>query len=332
MSATVAGITDASERDAWNKHRLELPKKTLGAIASNQETLLSPEYKKQDNGLLGFSQQARSHYKGVTGGSMFPSSQIGEDGHFARADLHIGVSEQTGTSIFDPVLCELMYKWYCPPDGIIIDPFAGGSVRGIVAAQLERQYVGIDLSKQQVGANIEQAQAICSQGQPQPVWHVGDSKDIGKLANGQYDFMFSCPPYADLEVYSDDPKDLSTMEYDDFITAYRDIIDKTAAMLRPDRFACFTVGDLRNKQGHMRNFVSHTIQAFEDVGLALYNEAILVTAIGSLPIRAGRPFTSSRKLGKTHQNVLIFIKGDAKKAVAALGAVDDYEGDTAYDG
>ena len=45
----------------------------------------------------------------------------------------------------------------------------------------------------------------------------------------------------------------------------------------------------------------------------LYNEMILVNAIGSLPIRAGKYFNASRKIGKTHQNVLVFYKGDPKK-------------------
>ena len=50
-----------------------------------------------------------------------------------------------------------------------------------------------------------------------------------------------------------------------------------------------------------------------------YNEAILVTPAGSPPIRAGKQFTASRKLGKTHQNVLTFVKGDPKRATERLG-------------
>ena len=59
----------------------------------------------------------------------------------------------------------------------------------------------------------------------------------------------------------------------------------------------------------------------------LYNEAILVTAVGSLPIRVGRQFSAGRKLGKTHQNVLVFVKGDWRKATAACGPVEicDFE-------
>jgi hypothetical protein len=73
-----------------------------------------------------------------------------------------------------------------------------------------------------------------------------------------------------------------------------------------------------------RNFVSDTIAAFEAAGAELYNEAILVTQLGSLPIRVGKQFESGRKLGKTHQNVLVFVKGDPRKATAACGEVEVY--------
>lgn len=230
-------------------------------------------------------------------------------------------ASSSGTSIFDPVLCELAYRWFCPPGGMILDPFAGGSVRGIVASKLGRSYVGIDLSERQIAANRVQADAIC--GDPMPVWHVGDSREIDRIASGvEADFVFSCPPYADLERYSDDPADLSTLAYDKFRTAYTEIIAKACSLLKPDRFACFVVGDVRNKQGMYYGFPWHTVEAFQAAGLHLYNEAVLVTAIGSLPIRVGRQFTAGRKLGKTHQNVLVFVKGDPIKATRAIGECD----------
>ncbi len=47
-----------------------------------------------------------------------------------------------------------------------------------------------------------------------------------------------------------------------------------------------------------------------------------MTACGSLPIRVGRQFVSARKLGRTHQNVLVFVKGDPKRATEACGEVE----------
>lgn len=239
-------------------------------------------------------------------------------------DLEKGESAYggSGTSIFDPVLCELAYRWFSPSQGMVLDPFAGGSVRGIVAQRTGRQYIGIDLRSEQVNANRDQARTICIE-EPQPVWQCGDSRNILDLCKGvEADFVFSCPPYADLEVYSDDPQDLSTLPYEEFLESYREIIKNSCALLKENRFACFVVVEVRDKKGHYYDFVGDTVKAFTDAGLHYYNEMILVTAVGSLPLRAGKTFSASRKIGKTHQNVLVFLKGDAKKAVAACGEVE----------
>ena len=232
-----------------------------------------------------------------------------------------GAPGTSGTSIFDPVLCELVYRWFCPPGGLVLDPFAGGSVRGIVASKLGRRYVGVDLRAEQIEANREQAGRIC--GDPMPTWHCGDSLGLAEVCGDvEADLVFTCPPYADLEVYSDDPQDISTMEYPAFLAAFRTIVGLACERLKPDRFACIVVGDIRDKAGNYRNFVGDTVKAFADAGLLLYNDAVLVTAVGSLPIRVGRQFAAGRKLGKTHQNILVFVKGDGKAATTAIGDVD----------
>jgi hypothetical protein len=166
-----------------------------------------------------------------------------------------------------------------------------------------------------------QAEAICDE--PMPDWRHGDSRELLTIAaDVSADLVFSCPPYHSLEIYSDDPRDLSTMAYPEFRAAYEQIIADACKFLKPDRFACFVVGDVRDKHGCYRGFPWHTVEAFENAGLRLYNEAVLVTAAGSLPLRVGRRFEISRKFGKTHQNVLIFVQGDPKKATTAVGAVE----------
>lgn len=223
-----------------------------------------------------------------------------------------GMHVYEGASIFDPVLCELSYRWFCPDGGKILDPFAGGSVRGIVAGVLGYPYNGIDLRLDQVEANRKQAALLNLENVN---WFDGDSNevlDLYKPLDG-FDFVYSCPPYADLEKYSDDPKDLSNMDYDQFKEVYFSIIKKSVAQLKDDRFACFVVGDVRDKKGFYYNFVSDTIQAFQDAGMHLYNEIILVNVVGSLAIRVRRQFNGGRKVGKMHQNVLVFYKGDPKK-------------------
>ena len=217
-----------------------------------------------------------------------------------------------GTSIFDPVLCEMMYRWFAPPGGTVLDPFAGGSVRGITAAVLGHPYHGIDLSPLQVAANREQAATILTPDQPQPVWTVGDSAVVlPTIASEPADLVMTCPPYYDLEVYSDDPADLSNLPtYDDFRFAYRAILNDAVRVLRRDRFAVVVVSEVRDRRGRYIGLVPDTIAALEMAGASFYNEAVLINPAGTLPMRVGKQFEASRKLGRMHQNIIIAIKGD----------------------
>lgn len=243
-------------------------------------------------------------------------SAINGDWHSSHSECKSGQGMPTaGTSIFDPLLCELAYRWFCPAGGQVVDPFAGGSVRGIVAGALSRSYWGCDLRPEQIAANEAQADAI--EPPVRPVWVCGDSIDTLDGAPDA-DFVFSCPPYGDLEVYSDNPRDLSNMEHHTFIAAYKRIILRAVRKMKPDTFACFVVGDFRDSRGFYRNFVSDTISAFEEAGARYYNEAILVNSVGTAAMRVTKQFEASRKLAKTHQNVLVFCKGDPKAATAKI--------------
>lgn len=231
--------------------------------------------------------------------------------YYREREGKVKKSKEQGTSIFDPVCAELLYQWFCPSNGIILDPFCGGSVRGVVAGLLGCDYWGCDIRQEQIDENIKQSREIGSS--KKTTYICGDS--INELESAPYaDFIFSCPPYGDLEKYSNDPKDLSNMEWHTFIAAYKRIIFKSISKLNNHSFAAFVVGDFRDKKGFYRNFVSETIEAFSLSGAKLYNEAILITPVASASMRVSKQFTSGRKMAKTHQNVLVFCKGDWKKA------------------
>lgn len=249
-------------------------------------------------------------------------SEIGRKDNLLKMSDTMLAHQKGGTSIFDPVLCELAYRWFSPPAGAVLDPFAGGSVRGIVAGVLGRSYLGVDLRAEQVVENAKQWKKIAKTSPRVVQWMAGDSRALITPALGSFDFVFSCPPYADLEQYSEDPADLSAMEYDAFLAAYREIIAASIKQLKPDRFACFVVGDVRDPRGLYRGLPSATIAAFEAAGARLYNEALLLAPIGTLAMRAGRTFSASRKLGKAHQQVLVFVKGDPMKAAKDCGEIE----------
>jgi DNA modification methylase len=127
------------------------------------------------------------------------------------------------------------------------------------------------------------------------------------------DFMFTCPPYADLEIYSDMPNDLSNMDYDVFFEVIKTVLTESYSRLKNDRFATVVIGEVRHKNtGAYLGIVPKIIQIMIDAGFHYYNEMILSTPIGNLHMRAGNYMSGSRKIGKQHQNVLVFYKGNIK--------------------
>lgn len=247
--------------------------------------------------------------------------------------LHKADGSTLGTSIFDPVLMECALKWWCPRPAkrdhpvVVIDPFAGGPVRGIVAAACGLLYVGIDISERQVEANRQQLQHVMKDAlhdiAHEPIWIHGDGEDVVQLVRAELqkqgldaptpaDFVVSCPPYYNLEKYDCGPADLSMLPtYAAFQDKYARIIKQAASLLKPKHMAVFVVGNVRSPSGETHLLHHDTINAFNAAGCKPYNDAVLKTALGNAPMRAERTMRAGSKLVSTHQNVLCFFKGDS---------------------
>lgn len=52
-----------------------------------------------------------------------------EETFFKKSDTDVGkrITEVGTVSIFDPVLAEILVKWFCPVNGSVFDTFAGGA-------------------------------------------------------------------------------------------------------------------------------------------------------------------------------------------------------------
>ena len=98
------------------------------------------------------------------------------------------------------------------------------------------------------------------------------------------------------------------MDYEAFKNKYKAIIELAVNKLKPNCYAIFVVGEVRDKKGYYLDFIGDTKKAFLDCNLKFYNEIILQNNIGSAAIRVPRIFGASRKIVKVHQNVLVFHK------------------------
>jgi DNA modification methylase len=248
-------------------------------------------------------------------------SELGREDTESRARFW----EDNTVSIFDATLCEKMYEWFCPKEGRVLDPFAGGSVRGIVATEMGFIYNGIDLSDEQIEANKKQSD--------KPNWITGDSEwVIDSIYDKTQDFVFTCPPYYDLEKYTDNPADLSNMNADSFDKKYYSILKKAAAKLKDNRFFAVVVSEVREqsvtgnyKIGKYKGLVWKTIRACEEAGLHFYNDMILFNSQHQAARVVDTYFKRNRKVASVHQNILVFVKGNPDIAA------EDIEWDGTYE-
>lgn len=220
-----------------------------------------------------------------------------------RTDFAHGWRTGHDVSVFDPCLAELAVRFWSQEGDTVSDPFAGGSVRGIVAASMGRQYYGIDLRPEQCEENRSQARSAGLDGCE---WFAGDALDAPVREST---LLFTCPPYGDLERYSDDPRDLSTMDYRDFLDALSKSLRRH--MLGCTGFAVIVCNSFRSKRSGNYHGL-HPLPADITKAISrsdrwvLWDDCVFLTALGTVPVRASHNWKRGHKLGRCHQRVLVF--------------------------
>lgn len=230
-----------------------------------------------------------------------------------------------GVSLFDPVVAELMGRWFIPHEGgEVIDCFAGDTQKGLVFGMCGYKFSGIELREEQVEVNNR-----VLAGRNVPVNYIcDDGRNVDKYFEEQSkDFLFSCPPYYNLEVYSSLSNDASNQKsYADFLEILSEAFGKAIKCLKDNRFACIVIGDVRDKNGFYYDFISDVKGIFKRNGMSLYNELIIVETVASSCLRANNNM-KTRKITKVHQNILVFFKGDPSNIKSEFPQLDYTEAD-----
>lgn len=247
----------------------------------------------------------------------FWNAQINDKAQ-ARADVEVYSDnmkyeghemEMPTVSILDPVLSEVVCHWFTPnKKSEVFDVFAGDTVFGYVSATLGHNFKGIELRKEQADFNNERTKDLTAH------YYCDDGRNVLKYIKEEtQDLLFSCPPYFDLEVYSDLENDASNQDsYEDFYKILDEAFTKAIKCLKKDRFAVIVCGDVRNKKtGEYYNFPNDIINTFKNNGMILYNNIKLLTPLGTAMLRAGK-YMIHRKTAHVYQDVLIFYKGEQK--------------------
>lgn len=213
-------------------------------------------------------------------------------------------SVYTGThSVFPAPLVEwIILRYAGPPGGVMLDAFAGGPPRAVVSAIMGYKYVGFEIRQEQIDENVA---VLNSLGLGNYRYVLGDGRfmdaDIPRA-----DFALTCPPYYDLEKYSDLPNDLSNLSsYGEFNAGMALCGVSHRRVMRPGAFVGIVVGNFRDRSGELVDFRSHTVENFREAGFKFWQEIILSKNFGSAAKRSTNAW-SGKKLVPIHEFLLIF--------------------------
>ena len=219
----------------------------------------------------------------------------------SRGDRRHGVNGGK-CSVFNPHLAQMILSAYCPLNAKIYDAFGGGGTRGYISTQMGHKYLGVEIREEEVQRLKEQMKK----------WGIefeivlGDSKTF--KPKDKFNFAFTCPPYYDLELYSNLEGDLSNAKtYQDYLKMLRDVMKNIYDCLEEDCLAVFVVGNFRNAKGELEHLNGDLIQIGKEIGFKLWDELIWMGASNVALTRCGK-FEVNRKSVRMHEYVVVLKK------------------------
>lgn len=232
---------------------------------------------------------------------------LGETGHTGTRTQTMRKDHEsvyTGThSVFPAPLVEWVLLRYAPPGARILDAFAGGPPRAVVAAIMGYQYVGFEIRQEQIDENMATLAELRLSGSR---FILGDGCKLGRDA-GLFDMALTCPPYWNLEKYSDLTADLSNAKtYNDFDFAMLRCARAHRKHMKPGAFVCIVVGPFRDKKtGELIDFPAHTVENFQAAGFIYWQQVILSKNFASAAKRSTNSW-KGHKLVPCHEFLQVF--------------------------
>ena len=220
-------------------------------------------------------------------------------------------SHNGNASVLDPVACEVIARFFMPKDGKrIYNPFGGGVQFGFVSGACGYEYVASEIRQNQCDANNK----ICKEFEGVK-WVQSDSSKY--VPDGEFDLVFTCPPYYKVEIYRDYDGKPPAGEINAVSTyeEFRDLLfagyKQAIASLKENRFFVVMTGDSRNKKGGYHCHEAETVVFMKEQGLQVYNQIVYLECEFTRLAHA-KTTLNTRKFPKREQKIIVGYKGDPK--------------------
>ena len=220
-------------------------------------------------------------------------------------------------SIFPRDILDKLLDFYTLEGEVFLDPFAGHNSRMEVSYNKFRNYIGYDISHDFMEFNRGLAKKVLRNNPKNTsiVLKEQDSRTIDEPDNS-VDFIFSSPPYWNLEWYGDEKEQLGKLSYEEFVKDITTIYQQCYRVLKPGKFCIINVNDFR-KGGKYYSYHVDTVNALKAAGFVQYDTVIMHYA-NSMRMAFPNQIMEEKLLPKGHEYLLVFIKEPVGKHSAVF--------------
>lgn len=217
----------------------------------------------------------------------------------------IEMSGGNPVSNFHPMRAKMLYEKYCPKGGAIFDFSSGfgGRLLGALSSKNKYQYIGVEPNKETYDNLVNLGNEIEAVTWRKDSFFIFQnmSEEL-RLKKNSFDFIFSSPPYFNLEQYSDDDTQcyIKFPELDDWFEGYvKPTIQNSYDMLKPNSYYAVNMADFN---------IGNKMIKFVDVWKK-YAKLIGFDYIKTIPMKIQKR-TGHGHLTEKQEGIFLFKKGD----------------------
>jgi len=267
-----------------------------------------------------FSYEPKSFWEYKRGGNLDvlvrDSKSYGET-YTGKVPIHKGRYNDGGfLSKFNSEYAKRILEMWSKEGDLVLDPFCGRSSRPIISTLMKRNYFGFDVLEDNLEEARTQHKTFVSDGD----FELGKMKLVHSSSefvddhisrDDVADFVFTCPPYFNIERYESADGQLTDIKsYDNFLEVYSRILENTSSKLKPGGFFVVVVANFRmdNKFYDFSGDTKSILKGFLDY----HDEVILEMSPAKRHPLYLQAITNLNCL-KTHEYCLVFRKAASDK-------------------
>ncbi len=229
-------------------------------------------------------------------------------------------------AMFPMALAERLIECFTTKnERVVLDPFAGIGSAPLAAARLGGKGIGLEISPDFIALSQRRLTETLNaerstKNEPRTIFHQGDAKNLRDFVPANsVDLVITSPPYWDILLqrrsadgkpgrhYGGEENDLGKIrDYADFLHALSGVFAQVYEVLRPGKYCCVIVMDLR-KKNVFYPFHADLAAKMQDLGF-LWDDLIIWDRRQEYNNLRPLGYPAVFRINKTHEYILIFQK------------------------